>query len=192
MRIILLFTLLTVASTSLSAQEGGRNQRRGFWFSLGVGPAAMGDDCSTCTGDPVYGASGNIRLGGTLSQRFLLGADIAGWAITAFNADQTIGAATLSLFWYPSPQGALYIKAGAGGMRYTHMNRNTNSETIDDAGVLTLGVGYEFRVGRNISFVPYLNAYASGDVSRTVNGAPVVPGPYTRNLVQFGIGITLH
>jgi hypothetical protein len=151
----------------------------------------MAAQCATCSTDRINGAAGYLRLGGTLSQRFLLGVDLSGWAITVNGVDQTLSAATLSLFWYPSRNGGWYLKGGLGGAQYVRQSLAT--QTIETAGALTFGTGYELRIFRNVSIVPFLNVMTSGPVTRRVNGAVANPvDEFSRDMVQAGIGLTLH
>jgi len=64
--------LLAVAAftATVAGTAQAQNARDGFWFSGGLGYGTLGcNDCSGRTGS----ISGNLSLGGTISQRFLLG-----------------------------------------------------------------------------------------------------------------------
>jgi hypothetical protein len=57
----------------------------------------------------------------------------------------------------------------------------------------SLGFGYELRVRRNISLVPFVNGLASSSVQPYRNGVPVGNGnDFSLNLFQFGLGVTFH
>jgi hypothetical protein len=61
------------------------------------------------------------------------------------------------------------------------------------ASSASLGLGYEFRVRRNFSIVPYLNTLASAAVTEQLNGQPnPTNDDISITLVQFGLGATWH
>jgi hypothetical protein len=191
--LILIGTLLACGGGFAQAQSGSRaNTRQGFWFGFGLGGGSAGTDCTTsCSSDRFTGASGYFRLGGTLSRSLLVGVESNGWLHSEGGVDESIGFGSVVALWYPSPTGALYVKVGLGGMRY---------RADDGVDVLTatgpsasLGLGYEMRLGRNMSLVPYLNSLASSSVKLRINGAPVSTNEaISLNLFQFGLGITWH
>ena len=101
----------------------------------------------------------------------------------------------VDLFWYPSARGAFYFKFGGGALEYRRQSivLGSSNETRETAPAITLGVGYDIRIGRNVSLVPFANAYGSSAIRRTINGTQVVTnGDVHRDMVQAGIGITLH
>jgi hypothetical protein len=200
----LVATLLACGSGVLHAQSIRRpNIRQGFWIGFGLGSGSAGLDCSTCGDNRFSGFSGYLRLGGTWTRSVLVGLETDGWlrseagsisgdtSILGQNTDESISYGSLIVMWYPSRTGALYLKFGLGGMTY---------RADDGADVLTatapcasLGVGYEIRLGRNFSIVPYLNNFASSNVLMHVNGVPAsMRDDVSITLVQFGVGATWH
>ena len=56
---------------------------------------------------------------------------------------------------------------------------------------LTAGLGYDFRVGRNLSLTPYLNYLRSGKGELEVND--ISSGfNVSSNILQVGLGLTWH
>src|SRR5438445_3708335 len=57
----------------------------------------------------------------------------------------------------------------------------------------TAGVGYDIRVGRNVSLTPVANfVYGGvGDLNVSGGGAPFATG-WKQNVVDFGLGVTFH
>ena len=134
--------------------------RHGFWFSGGLGYGSLG--CKDC-GSREGALSGNISLGGTLSQKVLLGVSTNGWTKSENGSSLTVGFLTGGL-------GLGTVSAGVAGF-------GSASET----GVAALlGLGYDIRVSNSVSLSPYWNgfalSYSGGDA----------------NVGQIGLGITVH
>lgn len=189
---IVIATLLACAGSSAHAQSTRRpNTRHGVWAGFGLGGGSAEMDCSSCSNFRFTGLSGYVRLGFTLSRRVLLGVESVGWVHSSSGIAERIGVASLVALWYPIPSGALYVKFGYGGMSY-HAEEGGDVLTAK-ARTPSLGLGYELRVRRNISLVPFVNGLASSSVQQYRNGVPVGNGnDFSLNLVQFGVGATWH
>jgi hypothetical protein len=191
MRACVLFAVLLGLGGSLSAQSRHPNTREGFWIGLGVGSGSTGLDCTDCTSDRTAGPSGYIRAGATLSPKVLLGVEGNGWAHSQGTLDESVGYGSVILMWYPSRTGAFYLKLGLGGMSYRGDDGVDVITATASSG--SFGLGYEFRVGRNFSLVPYLNSLASSAVKTQLNGQPNPTNEdISITLVQFGLGATWH
>lgn len=186
-----------VCAGPLQAQKAAdpaadRNPRQGFWIGFGLGAGSVGADCSNCDTVRAGGFSGYLRMGGTLSRHFLLGGELNGWGHTESGADESMGFGSLVLLWYPSATGAFYLKFGIGGMSYT-ANIPVAGKIEATAGSGSFGLGYEFRVRRNMSLNPFLNVLATAPTSWKWNGVSVPSGQDIKlNLVQLGLGLTWH
>jgi hypothetical protein len=130
-------------------------------------------------------------MGGTLSQRLLLGGETNGWIHSESGVDETLGFGNVILVWYPSRTGAFYLKFGLGGMSYKASDGVDDLTATAPAG--TFGLGYDFRVRRNFSITPYLNSLATSAASFKVNGtATPTSEDVTISLVQIGVSATWH
>jgi hypothetical protein len=202
--VILIAAVLACVGSSAQAQSHGRpNARQGFWVSFGLGngwaetacTSTAGTDCSTpsISDDRFTGVSGYVRLGGTVSRSLLLGFETNGWLHSKGGLDESIGFGSLVALWYPSATGALYLKVGLGGM--TYRAKNGVDEFTTNAPSASVGVGFEVRVGRNLSLVPYVTALGSSAVARLHFDGVSIPttGENTDiNLFQLGLGVTWH
>jgi hypothetical protein len=159
----------------------------------------MGIDCVDCSTDRVAGGTGYLRLGGTLSRHFLLGVEANAWVNPASQCgsgpcpgdfDEAIANGSVVLLWYPSATGALYLKFGLGGMAYG-ADDGVN-ELGATAPTFSIGLGYEIRVGRNISLVPYMNTMASSSVEEELNGVSLGTADLSLNVFELGLGLTWH
>src|SRR3989442_5936256 len=103
-----------LAGSALAQQPQHPRQpqlRHGFWFSGGLGYGSLG--CQNCSGRS--GAlSGNISLGGTLSQKLLLGVSTNGWTKSDSGATLTVGTLTAAVRFYPSATGGFFLTGGLG------------------------------------------------------------------------------
>src|SRR6266513_2336352 len=119
-----------LAGSALAQQPQPRQLplRHGFWFSGGLGYGSLG--CQNCSGR-TGALSGNISLGGTLSQKLLLGVSTNGWTKSDSGATLTVGTGV----------------SGFGSASQTGV-------------AALLGLGYDIPVGRSVSLTPYWNGFA--------------------------------
>lgn len=164
--------LAAAAPVALSAQHP--QVRQGFWIGFGFGYGSLGlSDCDEC--DREGGLSGFLKLGGTLSDNWLLGFESNSWIDEEFETTYSVSASTATVYYYPSPARGLHLKGGLG-IGYIDVE-----DIGDETGVgFMIGVGNDFRVGRNISIVPVLTWYL-GDFD----------GGST-NVLMLGAGVTFH
>jgi hypothetical protein len=169
--------LTAVLATSAFAQQA--QTRQGFWIGGGMGYGSLGLSCEGCGDiDRDGGLSGYAKLGGTLRENILLGVEMNGWSKSEGTARVTMGNFSGAAYWYPMPTQGLFIKAGAG---YSILGVDDGISTSSDAGFGLLGgVGYDLRVGRNLSITPVANYFQGG-----FDGG-------SANVLQFGIGVTSH
>lgn len=67
--------MLVVASVAVA--QAPERTRTGFWLNAGLGWGTA--DCGPCADERVGGTAGVLALGGTLSQKLLLGASANAW-----------------------------------------------------------------------------------------------------------------
>ncbi len=145
--------------------------RNGFWFSGGMGIGSLGcDDC----GGRANGLSGGISLGGTLSDKWLLGIGTTGWARTVVGDVLSVGTVDARIRFYPSLTSGFFI---TGGLGLGSVSFAGESEV--GAGAV-FGVGWDIRVGSNVSLTPFYNGFAMR--SSLVDA----------NVGQLGLGVTIH
>lgn len=135
---------------ALGADESQRSldTHRGFWLSGGLGGGWMEGD---------GGAAVYIRLGGTPSNRLLLGGEVLVWTPDPDAEDVGQANVTATALWYPiyqstgSPGHDWFVKAGVG-----FATADNGFRKRDGFGV-TLGSGYDFRLGNNLYLTPNLD-----------------------------------
>ena len=163
---------IVVAGT---AQAQNAQVRQGFWFSGGLGMGSLG--CDNC-GSRESGLSGGLSLGGTLNQHWLVGVGTAGWSKSEQGATLTVGTLDARVRFYPQTRGGLFLTGGVGAGS-VRGDAGGFSATETGVGVL-LGIGYDYRIGRNTSITPYWNGFAMKNDQTDAN------------VGQIGLAITLH
>jgi hypothetical protein len=149
--------------------------REGLWFSGGLGVGVAG--CVGCLGREI-GASGGLSLGGTISERVLLGVGTTGWYKSIDGVALTGGTFDARLRFYPAVSSGFFLTAG-GGLGSVAVSNGFVSDSETGVGVL-FGLGWDARVGRNVSLTPFYNGFAVGVDSGTFF------------VDQFGIAVTIH
>ncbi len=164
-----LSALLTVllASTAFAQQA---QTRQGFWIGGGLGYGSMG--CEGC--DRVGAPSGYLKLGGTLRENILLGVETNGWSKSDLGTRLSMGNVSGAIYWYPMTTNGLFVKAGAG---YSVLDSDFGNSS--GFGILG-GLGYDVRVGRNLSVTPVANWFRGNFESGSTN------------VLQLGLGVTSH
>ncbi|MDP3910746.1 MAG: hypothetical protein Q8Q14_10180 [Gemmatimonadales bacterium] len=171
----LALVVLALLAPNLAAQ-GRPHTRQGFWFNAGLGIGSAG--CDGCTGRE-SSLSGGLALGGTLSQKVVLGGGTNGWTKSEGGATVTVGTLTALIRFYPSATGGFFLLGGLGLGTVSVEVSGLGSDSETGSGAI-FGLGYDFRVGNNVSLTPFWNGFATS----TENTA--------FNVGQIGLGVTLH
>jgi hypothetical protein len=146
-------------------------ERSGFWGNVGFGYGSLG--CQDCIGRE-GGLSGGLSLGGTVSDRFLLGVGTTGWTKQIDDEVLSVGTFDLRLRFYPVVTSGFFITGGLGAGRVSYAG-----ESELGAGAV-IGLGWDIRVGRNVSITPFYNGFAMSNDTTDAN------------VGQIGLGVTFH
>jgi hypothetical protein len=154
-----------------AVETGFGQEREGFWFNGGLGFGS-----ATCVGCSVSlgGLSGGLSLGGTISDRVILGVGTTGFVGSDLFSTLSIGTIDARLRFYPVRTSGFFMTGGLG----------VGSVTVDEfseygVGVV-MGLGWDIRMNRNLSLTPFWNGTAVGRTSGTIGFG------------QLGLGITIH
>ena len=172
-----LFAVGMIASMAVvgSAEAQNAQSHQGFWISGGLGYGSLGcDNCDSREGS----VSGDLSLGGTISQRFLLGVGAAAWSKSEDGATLTVNTLDARVRFYPSTSGGFFLTGGVGVGSVTG-SAGAFSARQNGVGVI-MGLGYDYRVARNTSITPFWNAFAMKNDQTDAN------------VGQIGLAITLH
>ncbi len=167
-------------------------RREGFWIGFGLGYGSANISCDNCdSGSRTGGVTAFLKLGGTPSRNVLIGGAVNGWSHSRGGATETMGNITGSLYYYPVATSGLFL---SGGLGFSNYHVDTSPSTNGTGWGFTGGVGYDVRVGRNVSLTPVVNfvygALADFDVA-TSGGLTTATG-WRQNVIDLGLGVTFH
>ena len=171
---------------------GHENVRQGFWWAAGLGTAWNQLNCDICSDSRRNGFNLTGKVGGTVSQNLLLGAEATGWYSSDDPVTELFGALSAIAQWYPSARGAFYLKAGFGLSTYRASDSLDEDQTFT-SGALgpQVGLGYDFRVSRNLSITPYSSVMFAAFGSLRLNGNEISDNA-SFTMIQLGLGLTWH
>ena len=183
-------SLAVVALCGAGAASAQRPQtREGFWIAFGFGYGSAKPSCDLCGSlDSRGGATGFLKLGGTLTKQVLLGGEINAWTKSENGVTDQLGNVSAALYYYPAVASGFFLKGGVGFSSF----RETDGFTDDGTGFGLLGgVGYDIRVGRNVSLTPVANFYWGGVGDIKESGTTVATG-WKQHVFDVGLGVTFH
>ena len=194
-RLLLAAIALAVFVTPVTAQHP--NTRQGFWYGFGFGAGSSQLHCEICNDQSGTDLSAAIRAGGVLSKSWLLGAELTGWTNSQDVATRRSWSANAIALWYPWPERGAYLKGGFGITGYSASDSVDVISTTQPGGII--GLGYEWRVGKNYSLNPYFNFQytLSGDLQfehtedNTVTTS-IIAGDASVSSFQFGLALVIH
>lgn len=170
-------TLATLAFVPSTVDAQRPQTRDGFFIGFGLGWGSLG--CSECDGEREAGYSGYLKLGGTVSEKLLLGFESNGWYKDENGVTLSQGNLSGVAYLYPEPASGFFLKGGLGWSTLDLSISGLGSETETGFG-FTAGLGYDARVGSNFSLTPYANL-----VVGSFDGV-------STNVLQAGLGLTWH
>lgn len=179
--------LLMLQGTAI-AQD--RHEHKGFWIGFGFGGGvnlSQGLD-----NENLVGGGGYFRLGGTPSQRVLVGGEGVGWGAAQSDEVVSRGNGMFIIMFFPSENGGFFLKGGVGGASVSRVVTEGFSTRVEAQGGLgtTAGLGFDIRLGRNIYLTP--NADWVFQVFDGGNIAFLDNVPNTNSLLLFTLGLTWH
>ena len=186
----------TMLLVTAPAWAGHPQKREGFWigFGGGYGSASFSADCEDCgNSDREDGFTAFFKLGGTLNPKVLLGAESNLWLKEEDGSTLTLGSFTGTVTFYPKAEGGFFLKGGVG-MSIVDVSDTVGSTDFSVSktgwGVMA-GVGYDLRIGGNLSLTPCVNYWYGkpGDVDFEDGGK--LPG-WKQNVISIELGLTFH
>ena len=145
--------------------------REGFWFNIGMGYGTAG--CEDCFGRD-SGLSGGLALGATLGDHVLLGVGTTGFAREIDGELFTIGTLDARVRVYPARRHGFFLNGGVG------LGSASYGSDYEFGLGMMLGMGWDIRVGRNVSLTPFWNGFAMANSNVDFN------------VGQIGLGVTIH
>ncbi len=183
--------LLLLLPATLAAQKGG--VRRGFWLGGGIGEGSAKIACNICVDERKSGITAYARMGFTATSTLRVGIEGSAWQHKEDDVQRRMLALAGTVYLYPSPRSGFYVKAGLGLAKYRIRDDNQNpTQTLTvQAFSGQLGLGYEFRVLKDVAIGPWANLVASTGGSVRIDNTVTTVSSHL-SLVQVGIGVTWH
>lgn len=174
---------------SIMAAQGKTQARQGFGISFGLGSGSAGLSCDLCGDDRENGTSGYLRIGGLVRPNLFVAGESNGWLKSEGGIDTMISFVSAVAQWYPSVAKGWYAKGGLGFSMYSATDGTDDQSAT--APAITLGGGYDWRLGTNFSLTPFVNYLygMEGDVKVNGTSSGVKVGS---NVFQLGLGFTWH
>jgi len=118
----------------------------------------------------------------------LLGGEVNAWTKSDSGVTTELGNVSAAVYYYPAVKSGFFFKGGVGFSTF----RAHDGGTIDGTGVgFVTGLGYDVRVGRNVSLTPVANFYFGSVGDLKSSGTTFVTG-WKQHVFDFGLGITFH
>jgi hypothetical protein len=188
MRTRMALSLLLLVPT-LAMAQGKAQSRQGFGISFGLGSGSAGISCDGCSSDRENGMSGYLRIGGLVRPNLFVAGESNGWLKSEAGVDEMISFLSAVAQWYPSVAKGWYAKGGLGVSVYSATDGTDDMSAT--AGAITLGGGYDYRMGTNFSLTPFVNYLYGMEGDVKVNGT-ATGGKFGPNVLQLGLGFTWH
>ena len=176
-RAIVLTAAVLASAVPLLAQHP--QVRRGFWISGGPAFGSLDLACSGCETDRESGLTLLLAMGGTPRPGLLIGGELEGWGKELGGVDVTVGHVSGVAYWYPRPASGFFVKGGLGIAVYS-VDAGPLGEEEDTGLGLHGGLGYDVRIGRNLSLTP-----AAGIFWGDFEGGDA-------NVLHVGVAVTGH
>jgi hypothetical protein len=179
---VLCTSVLLLMSAPLSAQT--RDNGNGLWLSGGAGGGLLRVTCVICRTDRRAGPALHISGGTTVRPGLLLGVDVGGWTRTADDIRTLLVSGMVSARIQPDPARGLFLKAGAGVVRFS-LDEGELRSTLPG---IVLGAGYDVPLGERYTVSNSVGLLASSfGTLRSGDGA--VAEDVSISLLQLGISL---
>ena len=126
------------------------------------------------TGRREDGPSGGLSFGAVISDRVLFGVGTTGFAKTVLGETFTVGTLDARVRFYPVRTSGFFLNGGIG------LGTVSYGRASEFGVGAMLGLGWDIRVGRNVSLTPFWNGFAMSNSN------------VDANVGQIGLGFTIH
>jgi hypothetical protein len=177
-RIPLVLAIVCFTAGTAAAQRP--QTREGFWISGGLGYGSLDLSCGEgCRSDRESGTTALLAMGGTRSRGLLIGGELEGWVKEVDGVDISFGHISGVVYWYPRPETGFFVKGGAG-VAGLNVDAGPLGDESDNGLALHGAVGYDVRLGTNLSLTPAAGIFWSS----------LDPG--NANVLHLGLSVTGH
>ncbi len=150
------FNMLLLFLVPGIAEGQAANGHEGFWIGFGIGGGSAKAENEE---EALGGGAAYLRLGGTLSQRWLLGGEVMAWGRRENEVSYSRGNVSFTALFYPSATAGFYLKGGIGAS-YVDISTTIIGPVISvskGGGGFVLGAGFDIKLGSNIYLTPNLD-----------------------------------
>jgi outer membrane protein with beta-barrel domain len=182
-------TLIALGASSAAAQHP--QTREGFWIAFGFGGGSARFSCKPCTSDTTLtSATIDLKMGGTVRPNMLIGGELNAWTKNENGETLTIGNLSAVLQYYPAVASGFFLK---GGLGYATIRDEAGGSTATGNGFgFIVGLGYDFRVGRNFSLTPIANVYYGGIGELSSGGSSTTGLGWKQSVFELGLDFMFH
>jgi hypothetical protein len=161
-------------------------EHRGFWAGFGLGG---GSNLADFAEGARAGVGGYLRMGGTISPKFLLGGEVSVWGRDIGGSTFTESGLTAIAMFYPAARG-LFLKGGLGfaGWSISDVAGSTTTTTTAGGLAAAVGAGYDLRIGSNLYLTPNVDFMYHTLESENSAFASISSG----QVLMFTLGLTWH
>jgi hypothetical protein len=191
-RVLVAGAVLTICAPRTGLAQRPQ-KRQGFWMGAGFGYGSLVRTCDRCVNTPREGAvTGYLKLGTTVTPQLLMGAEVSGWRKDLQGTIVTSVNASVTSYVYVKPTSGFFFKGGFGLSWYREEPALRDpSDTVGTIGFgITAGLGYDLRVGNNISLTP-VGDFVFGSLGNLRLRRQLVPN-VQQTLLLLGLGVTFH
>lgn len=155
-------TLLAAFLLAAAPAQAQDFSREGFFIGFGFGFGSLGvDDAS----DRESSVAAHLKLGGAVSDRFLLGIESNGWYKDEAGAQLTFSNLSAVGQFYPSQTSNFFLKAGVGVAR-AELDLGLFGSGSETGLGLVAGAGIDIPAGSRFALTPFAN-FNWGDIDGT-------------------------
>jgi hypothetical protein len=183
-----------VQETAPATPVADAPQREGFWIGFGGGYGSASVSFRDFPAeDREESYTGFLKLGGTLNPQLLVGVESNAWVKSEDDDTLVLGSLAGTLTFYPKATSGFFLKGGIGlSYMSSEVFLDAATVSVSKAGWgLLAGVGYDVRLGQNVSITPSFNFYF-GEPGEIRHGGATAFSGWEQNVFDFGVGITFH
>lgn len=187
----MVLTCVALFSGAAAAQSApGGHEHRGFWIGFGFGGGVNLSE--GLDGQRLGGGGGYVRLGGTPSQKALLGFEAVVWVRDHEGAALDRTNASFVVQFYPSQRGGAFLKGAVGlaSISRATASGNLTTTTSREGFGLTGGAGWDVRLGNNLYLSPNVDFLFQWFEKQQDPASGTIPG--TNTILLFTLGLTWH
>lgn len=180
--------IVTALLASIVARTAMAQESSGAWIELGAAPGWARVACDICDTGRSTGIAGHLGLGGQVTRRIRLGAEMDVWTSSADGVPERIVSLGVVAHWRPDPGGPLRLRAG---LAYVTYRVDDNVDVVSASGIgPLLGAAFDWPVGDHVRLGPYATLVIGTIGGQVSFNATQVQDAVNTDLLHVGIAAT--